>query len=421
MTGKTFQTVPIMAIVVQKYGGTSVADPSRISAVADRVRDTHARGHDVVVVVSAMGHTTDELLALAAEVSDNPPRREMDMLLTTGERVSMALLAMALHARGVPAVSYTGSQAGILTDSSHGEARITRITGERIRLSLDEGKVVIVAGFQGVDPVTREVTTLGRGGSDATAVALAAALDADHVEIFTDVDGVYTADPRIVPSAKKLDEISFDDMLEMSASGAGVLMSRAVEVGRRYDVPISVRSSFNHDEGTWVRESTMEQAIISGIAHDRSEAKVTVAGVPDQPGVAASLFGSLARSGINVDMIVQNVSHQGSTDISFTVPRSHLTEAQRISKEVSGQIGAEAVDVDPDIAKVSLVGAGMKSQPGVAAKMFETLAGAGINIEMISTSTIRISCVIRADQVESAIGALHQAFDPPSVAEEVGA
>jgi aspartate kinase len=421
MKPETLQTVRVMAIVVQKYGGTSVGDPSRINAVADRIRDTRAAGNDVVVVVSAMGHTTDELLDLASQVSDNPPPREMDMLLTTGERISMALLAMALHARGVPAVSYTGSQAGILTDSSHGEARITRITGERVRQSLDEGKVVIVAGFQGVDPVTREVTTLGRGGSDATAVALAAALDAGHVEIFTDVDGVYVADPRIVPGARKLDEVAFDDMLEMSASGAGVLMSRAVEVGRRYDIPISVRSSFNNDEGTWVRESTMEQAIISGIAHDRSEAKVTVSGVPDRPGVAADLFGTLARAGINVDMIVQNVSHQGSTDISFTVPRSHLAEAERISNEVAHRIGTESVDVDPEIAKVSLVGAGMKAQPGVAAKMFETLARAGINIEMISTSTIRISCVIRAAQVEAAVQALYDAFDPPAVTEEVGA
>ncbi len=419
--GKTLQTVTGMAIVVQKYGGTSVGDPDRINVVADRIRDTREGGDDVVVVVSAMGHTTDELLALAARVNEHPPLREMDMLLSTGERISMALLAMALHARGVPAVSYTGSQAGILTDSSHGEARISRITGERVRQSLDEGKVVIVAGFQGVDPVTKEVTTLGRGGSDATAVALAAALEADHVEIYTDVDGVYTADPRIVPAARKLEEIPFDEMLEMSASGADVLMSRSVEVGRRYEVPIHVRSSFNDDPGTWVRGSSMEQVIISGVTHDRSEAKVTVAGVPDQPGIAASLFGTLAAARINVDMIVQNVSHQGTTDISFTVPRAHLAEAERISKEVSDQIGAQAVDVDSEIAKVSVVGAGMRSSPGVAARMFQTLAEAGINIEMISTSTIRISCVIRADQVEDAVSALHEAFEPPSVAEEVGA
>ena len=416
--GETLQTVQVMPIVVQKYGGTSVADPARINAVADRVAASRAAGNDLVVVVSAMGDTTDELLELASRISASPPRREMDMLLTAGERISMALLAMALHERGVPAVSYTGSQAGILTDSSHGEARITRITGERVRQSLDEGKVVIVAGFQGVDPSSKEITTLGRGGSDATAVALAAALGADSVEIYTDVDGVFTADPRIVPGARKLDEVPFDEMLEMAAGGAGVLMSRSVEFSRRFDVPIHVRSSFNDDEGTWVREASMEQAIVSGIAHDRSEAKVTVNRVPDHPGVAAAMFGALARARINVDMIVQNVAHDGSTDISFTVPRANLVEAERISKQVSGEIGAESVDVDAEIGKVSLVGAGMKSQPGVAARMFETLASAGINIEMISTSTIRISCVVRADQVEEAVRALHAAFDPPTITEE---
>jgi aspartate kinase len=281
--------------------------------------------------------------------------------------------------------------------------------------------VVIVAGFQGVDPESKEITTLGRGGSDATAVALAAALGAASVEIYTDVDGVFTADPRIVPEARKLDEVPFDEMLELSAGGAGVLMSRAVEFGRRFDIPIHVRSSFHDGEGTWVRESPMEQAIVSGIAHDRSEAKVTVNRVPDRPGVAASLFGALAEAGVNVDMIVQNVSHDGSTDISFTVPRAKLVDAERISKQVAGEIGAESVDVDADIAKVSLVGAGMKSHPGVAARVFQTLAEVGINIEMISTSTIRISCVVRADQVEEAVRSLHSAFDPPSVYEEVGA
>jgi aspartate kinase len=417
---ETLQTVGVMPIVVQKYGGTSVADPTRINAVADRVRDSRAAGNDLVVVVSAMGDTTDDLLALASEVSANPPPREVDMLLTAGERISMALLAMALAERGVPAVSYTGSQAGILTDSSHGEARITRITGERVRQSLEEGKVVIVAGFQGVDPTSKEITTLGRGGSDATATALAAALGADSVEIYTDVDGVFTADPRIVPEARKLDEVRYDEMLELSAGGAGVLMSRSVEFARRFDIPIHVRSSFKEDVGTWVREASMEQAIVSGIAHDRSEAKVTVNRVPDRPGVAAALFGSLARVGINVDMIVQNVSHDGGTDISFTVPRSHLVEAEGISKQVALEVGAESVDVDPDIAKVSLVGAGMKSQPGVAARMFETMAAAGINIEMISTSTIRISCVIRADRVDEAVRVLHAAFDPPAITEERG-
>ncbi len=410
-----------MSLVVQKFGGTSLADAARIKAVADRVESTRREGHDVVVVVSAMGATTDQLVALAAEVSDDPSPREMDMLLSAGERISMALLSITLNSRGIPAVSFTGSQAGILTDSSHGSAKILDIQGTRVRDSLAQGRVVIVAGFQGVDPESKEITTLGRGGSDATAVALAAALGADSVEIYTDVDGVFTADPRMVPDAMKLEEIPFDEMLELSAGGAGVLMSRAVEFGRRYEVPIHVRSSFHDGEGTWVRESPMEQAIVSGIAHDRSEAKVTVNRVPDRPGVAAALFGSLAAAGVNIDMIVQNVSHDGSTDISFTVPRANLVDAERIAKQVAGEIDAESVDVDAEIAKVSLVGAGMKSHPGVAAKVFETLASAGINIEMISTSTIRISCVVRADDVEAAVRALHAAFDPPAIYEEVGA
>jgi aspartate kinase len=410
-----------MSLVVQKFGGTSLADAARIKAVADRVESTRREGHDVVVVVSAMGETTDQLVALAAEVSDDPSPREMDMLLSAGERISMALLSIALNSRGLPAVSYTGSQAGILTDSSHGSAKILDIQGTRVRDSLAQGRVVIVAGFQGVDPESKEITTLGRGGSDATAVALAAALGADSVEIYTDVDGVFTADPRMVPESMKLEEIPFDEMLELSAGGAGVLMSRAVEFGRRFDIPIHVRSSFHDGEGTWVRESPMEQAIVSGIAHDRSEAKVTVNRVPDRPGVAATLFGSLAAAGVNIDMIVQNVSHDGSTDISFTVPRANLVDAERIAKQVAGEIDAESVDVDAEIAKVSLVGAGMKSHPGVAARVFETLASAGINIEMISTSTIRISCVVRADEVEAAVQALHAAFDPPATYEEVGA
>jgi aspartate kinase len=418
---ETLQTVGIMSIVVQKFGGTSLADAARIKAVADRVEATRKEGHEVVVVVSAMGETTDQLIALAAEVSDEPLPREMDMLLSAGERISMALLAITLNSRGIPAVSFTGSQAGILTDSSHGSAKILDIRGSRVVDSLAAGRVVIVAGFQGVDPESKEVTTLGRGGSDATAVALAAALGAESVEIYTDVDGVFTADPRIVPDARKLDEVPFDEMLELSAGGAGVLMSRSVEFGRRFDVPIHVRSSFHEGEGTWVRESPMEKAIVSGIAHDRSEAKVTVNRVADRPGVAAALFGALAEAEVNVDMIVQNVSHDGSTDISFTVPRAKLVEAERIAKQVAGEISAESVDVDPEIAKVSLVGAGMKSHPGVAAKVFQTLSDAGINIEMISTSTIRISCVVRADDVEEAVRALHSAFEPPTIFEEVGA
>jgi aspartate kinase len=410
-----------MPVVVQKYGGTSVADPARISAVADLVGASRRAGNDVVVVVSAMGQTTDELIALAADISPKPPPREMDMLLSAGERISMALLAMALDVRDIPAVSYTGSQAGILTDSSHGEAKIKEITGHRVKQSLADGKVVIVAGFQGVDPDSKEVTTLGRGGSDATAVALAAALGADACEIYTDVDGVFTADPRIVSEARKLDEISFDEMLELSGAGAGVLMSRSVEFGRRFNIPIHVRSSLSGQVGTWVKETTMEQAIISGIAHDRSEAKVSVIRLPDRPGVAATVFGPLADAGVNVDMIVQNIAHDGTTDISFTVPRSQVDEAERIAKDVAVEVGALSVDVDLEIGKVSLVGAGMRSHPGVAAHAFRALAEEGINIEMISTSTIRISCVVRADQVEKAVQALHAAFDPPQVTEEVGA
>jgi aspartate kinase len=410
-----------MPVVVQKYGGTSVADPTRINAVADLVEASRRSGNDVVVVVSAMGQTTDELIALAADISPKPPPREMDMLLSAGERISMALLAMALDVRGIPAVSYTGSQAGILTDSSHGEARIKEITGQRVKQSLADGKVVIVAGFQGVDPDSKEVTTLGRGGSDATAVALAAALGAVACEIYTDVDGVFTADPRIVSNARKLNEVSFDEMLELSGAGAGVLMSRSVEFGRRFNIPIHVRSSLSGQVGTWVKETTMEQAIISGIAHDRSEAKVSVIRLPDRPGVAATVFGPLADAGVNVDMIVQNIAHDGTTDISFTVPRSQVEEAERIARDVAVEVGALSVDVDLEIGKVSLVGAGMRSHPGVAAHAFRALAEAGINIEMISTSTIRISCVVRADQVERAVQALHDAFDPPQITEEVGA
>jgi aspartate kinase len=408
-----------MSLVVQKYGGTSVADPERISRVADRIVATKTEGHDVVVVVSAMGHTTDQLIELAEAINPDPPAREMDMLLTAGERISMALTAMAIERRGVQAVSFTGSQAGILTDAAHGEARIQEIRGTRVKEGLADGKVVIVAGFQGVDPLTKEITTLGRGGSDATAVALAASLDADVCEIYTDVDGVFTADPRLVAEARKLDEISFEEMLEMSAAGSGVLMTRSVEFGRRFGIPIHVRSSFHDGPGTWVKETTMEQAIISGIAHDTSEAKVTVRGVPDRPGVAARVFEPLASAGINVDMIVQNVSHDGSTDISFTVPKASLDVARTIAGQVAVELEAVGVEVDADVAKVSLVGAGMKSHPGVAAGVFRALADAGINIDMISTSTIRISCVVGSEDVERAVQALHAVFDPPTVAEEV--
>lgn len=400
-----------MSIIVQKFGGTSVADPERILRVADRVVTTRKTGADVVVVVSAMGDTTDDLIELARAISPAPPAREMDMLLTAGERISMALMAMAIESRGVDAVSYTGSQAGILTDAAHGSAKITAIEGTRVRDSLADGKVVIVAGFQGVDPEAKEITTLGRGGSDATAVALAAALEAEACEIFTDVDGIYTADPRVVPNARKLDEISFDEMLELSASGSGVLMSRSVEFGRRFHIPIHVRSSFNDRPGTWVKETTMEQAVISGVAHDKTEAKVTVRHVPDRPGVAAKLFLPLAENDVNVDMIVQNVSRDGYTDISFTVPKDVSPTARSVAEKVALEIEAGAVDVDDDIGKVSLVGAGMKSHPGIAANVFSALADAGINVEMISTSTIRISCVVRSEQVEEAVRALHDAFD----------
>lgn len=400
-----------MSIVVQKYGGTSLADPERINRVADRVVATRRSGHDVVVVVSAMGHTTDELIELAQAINPDPPGREMDMLLTAGERISMALMAMAIQSRGIQAVSFTGSQAGILTDASHGAAKIQAIRGTRVADSLQQGKVVIVAGFQGVDPDAKEITTLGRGGSDATAVALAAALEAEVCEIFTDVDGVFTADPRIVPAARKLDEVSFEEMLELAASGSGVLMSRSVEFGRRFNVPIHVRSSFNDRPGTWVKETTMEQAIITGVAHDRSEAKVTVRRVPDRPGVAAALFTPLAEHEIDVDMIVQNVSHDGHTDISFTVSKGSAEVARTIAEKVAAELEAGDVDVDSEVAKVSLVGAGMKSHPGVAATVFSALADAHINVEMISTSTIRISCVVRADQVDEAVRTLHTAFD----------
>jgi aspartate kinase len=409
-----------MSLIVQKYGGTSVADPERIMAVADRIAVTRREGHDLVVVVSAMGHTTDELIDLARAIDPDPPAREMDMLLTAGERIAMSLLAMALNSHRVDAISLTGSQAGILTDAAHGAARIQEIRGERIRQGLDAGKVVIVAGFQGVDPTSKEITTLGRGGSDATAVAVAAALGADFCEIFTDVEGVFTADPRLVPDARKLNEISYDEMLELSASGAGVLMTRSVEFGRRFNIPIHVRSSFSDQPGTWVKEVTMEQAIISGIAHDRSEAKVTVRGVPDRPGVAAALFEPLAERGVNVDLIVQNVAQDGSTDISFTVPRASAKEAAELAGKIADEMGAAGVDLDENVAKVSLVGAGMKAHPGVAAGVFRALASAGINIEMISTSTIRISCVVNAEQLEEAVRALHAAFNPPLVIEETG-
>ncbi len=405
-----------MPLIVQKYGGTSVGDAERISDVARRVVETRKAGNDVVVVVSAMGQTTDDLIALATHVSSRPSGRELDMLLTAGERISMALLAMAIRDLGVEAASLTGSQAGILTDSAHGEAKITAIRGDRVRQYLDDGMVVIVAGFQGVDPESRDVTTLGRGGSDATAVAMAAALEADVCEIYTDVDGVFTADPRLVGTARKLDEVSYEDMLELAAAGAGVLMARSVEFARRFGIPVHVRSSFHDGQGTWIKEDAMEQTVITGVAHDTSEAKVTVHGVPDQPGIAAKLFGALAAEAIDVDMIVQNVSTAGHTDISFTVPVEHLEKAREAADRVAPELEANGVDVDPDIAKVSLVGAGMRNHPGVAADMFRVLSEHSINISMISTSAIRISCVIEAARCDEAVQALHDYYLPAEAA-----
>jgi aspartate kinase len=401
-----------VALVVQKFGGTSVGDGDRIRAVADHVARTRRAGDDVVVVVSAMGKSTDELLRLASDVSDVAPPREMDMLLTAGERISMSLLCMALADVGVKAASFTGSQAGIITDTDHTRAKILEVRPDRLREAIGEGIVPVVAGFQGVS-TEKDVTTLGRGGSDVTAVALAAALDADVCEIYTDVTGVFSADPRVVPAAKRLPKVSFEEMLEMASTGGRVLMLRSVEFARNHHVPLHVRSSFTWEPGTWVveEEPDMEQAIVSAVTHDVSEAKVTVIGVPDKPGVAAALFRALADEGINVDMIVQNVSEDGSTDISFTVPRADLETATSSASALKDDLGFSAVTTDGSIARVSLVGAGMKSYPGVTATMFETLANEGINIEMISTSSIRISCVVDESDVERAMRALHDAFE----------
>jgi len=400
-------TSAAMALVVHKYGGTSVADAERIRSVARRIVEVYREGNGVVAVVSAMGERTDELLALARDVSGHSHPRELDMLLTAGERVTMALVAMAIEDLGVQATSFTGSQAGILTTGRHGQAEIVEIRADRVREGLDQGKVVIVAGFQGVDPDSRDVTTLGRGGSDATAVALAAALGADRCEIFTDVDGVFTADPRVVPNAVKLEEVTFEEMLELASAGAGVLMPRSVEFGRRFSIPVHVRSSFHDGEGTWIKEDTMEQAVVRGIAHDTDQAKVTVYRVPDTPGVAASLFELLATAGVYVDMIVQNVSHDGLTDISFTVPVTAIEIARERAEIVAREVNAGGVSIDDGIAKVSVIGIGMKTESGIAARMFRLLSDQGINIQMISTSPIRISCVISGDRVHEAVRALH--------------
>ncbi|MFI2102877.1 aspartate kinase [Isoptericola sp. NPDC019693] len=417
-----------MALVVQKYGGSSVSDAHSIKRVAKRIAATKRAGNDVVVVVSAMGDTTDELLDLAGQITPLPPQRELDILLTSGERISMSLLAMAITNLGVRAKSFTGQQAGLMTDAVHGRARLVDVVPHRIRETVEKGQVAIVAGFQGVSS-TNDVTTLGRGGSDTTAVALAAGLDADVCEIYTDVDGVFTADPRIVPSARKIDRVTYEEMLELAASGAKVLALRAVEYARRYDVPVHVRSSFSSTTGTLVtgthgdaidpnapaaeEENQMEAPIISGVAHDRSEAKITVVGVPDKPGTAARIFEVVAGAGANIDMIVQNVSaaHTGLTDISFTLPHADSPSTLAALNALQDELGFASLQYDDQIGKLSLVGAGMKSHPGVSARLFGALRDAGINIEMISTSEIRISVVTREDALDDAVRAIHTAFD----------
>jgi aspartate kinase len=407
-----------MGLIVQKFGGSSVADAESIKRVAARIAATKRSGQQVVVVVSAMGDTTDELIDLANQVSPMPNGRELDMLLTAGERISMALLAMAISNLGLEARSFTGSQAGIITTSTHGRARVIDVTPGRIQEALNEGAIAIVAGFQGIAQDTKDITTLGRGGSDTTAVALATALDADVCEIYTDVDGVFSADPRIVPAARKLKSVTYEEMLELVASGAKVLHLRCVEYARRFNSLIHVRSSFSNLEGTWVVKDqpeggSMEQAIISGIAHDKSEAKITIVGVPDRAGVAARIFQSIADADINIDMIVQNVSAAatGLTDISFTLPRTEGSRATGIVQKLQGEIGFQSIQYDDQIGKLSLIGAGMRSHPGVTANFFAAMADAGVNIEMISTSEIRISIVCRQSDVERAVQAAHTAFD----------
>ncbi len=416
-----------MGIVVQKYGGSSVADATSVKRVAQRVVATKKAGHDVVVVVSAMGDTTDDLIDLANQVSPLPPARELDMLLTAGERISMAVLAMAIGNLGQEARSFTGSQAGVITDSEHGRAKIIDVTPGRIEAALAEGAIAIVAGFQGVSQTTKDITTLGRGGSDTTAVALAAALKADVCEIYTDVDGIFTADPRIVPNARQIPRISYEEMLEMAANGAKILHLRCVEYARRNDMPIHVRSSFSDKVGTWVVKtedvvlpeaeedgaSIVEQAIISGVAHDRSESKITVVGVPDQVGFAAAILQALADAQINIDMIVQNVSAAATnlTDISFTLPRADGQTAMTALARLKDEVGYEKLRYDDSVGKVSIVGAGMRSSPGITAKFFRALADSGVNIEMISTSEIRISVIVMENQVDAAVNAAHAAFD----------
>jgi len=416
-----------MGLIVAKFGGSSVADAAGILRVAKRIADTKRAGNEVVVVVSAMGDTTDDLIDLAKQVSPNPPGRELDMLLTAGERISMAVLAMAINDLGFEARSYTGSQAGLITDSSHGKARIVDVTPGRIQEALHENAIPIVAGFQGVSQDTKDITTLGRGGSDLTAVALAAALYADVCEIYTDVDGIFSADPRMVPKARQVPRITYDEMMELAAAGAKVLHLRCVEYAKRFDLPIHVRSSFSDKEGTFVIAdlsdqskikklskvgAIMEQPIIAGVAHDLGDAKITVVGVPDRPGMAAAIFQAVADSGINMDMIVQNVSvhESGATDVTFTCPRGDATKAELALRRIEKEVNFKDIDTDENIAKISLVGAGMRSHPGVSATFFKAIAGAGVNVEMISTSEIRISVVTRAQDAEKAVTAIHTAF-----------
>ncbi len=406
-----------MGLIVQKYGGSSVADAEGMKRVANRIVAAKRDGNQVVVVVSAMGDTTDELIDLAKQITPIPSGRELDMLLTAGERISMALLAMAITNLGHEARSFTGSQAGVITTSAHGRARIIDVTPGRIQEALAEGAIAIVAGFQGISQDTKDVTTLGRGGSDTTAVALAAALEADVCEIYTDVDGIFSADPRVVPNARKLKTVTYEEMLELAASGAKVLHLRCVEYARRYDLPIHVRSSFTTNEGTWVvkdhpQGGEMEQAIISGIAHDKSEAKITIVGVPDRTGVAARIFQAIADADINIDMIVQNVSAAatGLTDISFTLPRDEGVDATAILQKLQGEVGYASIQYDDQIGKLSLIGAGMRSHPGITATFFGAMSEAGINIEMISTSEIRISIICRQADLERGAKAAHAAF-----------
>ncbi len=400
-------------LIVQKYGGTSVGNPERIKNVARRVCRTKEEGHDVVVVLSAMSGETDKLINLAAQVSDNPDPREMDMLVSTGERVTIALLAMAIQSLGHKAQSFTGRQAGIISDSVHTKARIEKITGERLKQALKAGKIAVVAGFQGITEGSDDVTTLGRGGSDLSAVAVAAALKADLCDIYTDVDGVYTTDPNMVPQARKLDKISYDEMLELASLGAKVLQTRSVEFAKKYNVPVRVLSSFNDNPGTLVtkEDSDMEKVVVSGVAYDKNQVKVTIQGVPDKPGVAAKIFNTISDNSVVVDMIIQNIGEGGLTDMSFTVPKTDAKKINEVMKKVVAEIGAKNVSIKEDVSKISIVGVGMRSHSGVAAKMFSAMAKEGINIMMISTSEIKISCVIDAKYTELAVRVLHETFE----------